>query len=281
MHRPHDSSAAAATRPPLTLLGTEPWRAAREFLKLKLLRPRGPRGDGHPVIVFPGLGSDGRAVRPLREHCRRLGYAAHDWGRGFNAGPRGHVDDWMQQLADAMRGLPKSQGHNEPPSLVGRSLGGLYARKLAKLPRFAVRRVITIGTPFNGRADQTHAGWLYRLLGGTPASNDALWHRHLRTPPPVPTTSVYSRSDGVVAWQTCRHDRNDLAMPGVEDAGVQGSHLGMGRNPQVLRAVAERLALPAALLPSQRVPRARELPRSVQRRWLVSSPQRKLRTSHV
>ncbi len=268
-----NKSRPRAARPPLRLLGTEPWRAAREYLKLALLPPRGPRGDGHPVIIFPGLASDSLAVRPLRDHCRRLGYAAFDWGRGFNTGPRGDVDDWMQQLAADLRWM--LHGHDEPPSLIGWSLGGLYARELAKLPGFAVRRVITIGTPFNGLPEQTHAAWLYRLLGGTPANAEPHWQRRLRTPPPVPTTSIYSRSDGVVAWQTCRHEPADRQAGGpaaVEDVEVRGSHLGMGWNPQVLRAVAQRLALPAGDLPDRRRAWARALPKNAAAPVLATGP---------
>ena len=70
----------------------------------------------------------------------------------------------------------------------------------------------------------------------------------LATPPPVPTTSIYSRSDGVVAWQTCTHGR---LRPDVEDIEVPGSHLGMAWNPATLRIVAERLAQPAATAAAQ------------------------------
>ena len=82
------------------LLGSEPWRAAREFVSHKLTR-RNPvaSGDGHPVILFPGLGTDGRSLAPLRRHCQSLGYRALDWGRGYNTGPHGNVDAWIHELA--------------------------------------------------------------------------------------------------------------------------------------------------------------------------------------
>ena len=224
-------------RPPLRLLGTEPWRAAGEFLHLQFLRAPRPHGDGHPVIIFPGLASDGRAVAPLREYCRRLGHVALDWGRGFNTGPQGDVDQWLQALADDVQHLLR--GHGQPPTLIGWSLGGLYARELAKLPGLPVRQVITIGTPFNGAPENTHVGWMYRLLNGQRARLAPALRQRLRTPPPVPTTSIYSRSDGVVAWQACRHPEPIAAQ--VQDIEVEGSHLGMGWNPRVLRIVADRL----------------------------------------
>jgi alpha-beta hydrolase superfamily lysophospholipase len=225
-------------RPSLALLGAEPWRTAFEFLSHKLTPDAAPaNGDGHPVMIFPGLGADGKSVAPLRKVCESLGYTAFDWGRGYNTGPQGDVDAWLQDLAAHSTELLKD--HHQSATLIGWSLGGLYARELAKLMQGRVRQVITIGTPFNADADHTNVGWLYRLLSSnTPAFDEDLSHR-LRTAPPVPTTSIYSRSDGVVAWQSCRHPHR---REGVQDIEIQGSHTGMGWNPSVLRVVADRLA---------------------------------------
>ena len=229
-----------ALRPSLALLGAEPLRAAAEYLSSRVLRaPAGQRGDGHPVIIFPGLASHGHAVAPLRAHCERLGYSAMDWGRGWNTGPSGNVDRWLDSLATDVENL--LDGHDAPPTLIGWSLGGIYARELAKMSRLKVRQVITIGTPFNGSPAQTHAGWFYRLLSGQSARPSQALRRRLAVAPPVPTTSIYSRSDGVVARQTCCHDRPATQ---VQDVLVKGSHLGMGWNRQVLRVVADRLAQP-------------------------------------
>lgn len=66
-------------RPGLALLGAEPWRAALEFISHKFTRDAdAPTGDGHPVLIFPGLGADGRSVAPLRKVCEALGYSAFD-----------------------------------------------------------------------------------------------------------------------------------------------------------------------------------------------------------
>ncbi len=225
-------------RPGLALLGAEPWRAALEFISHKFTRDAdAPTGDGHPVLIFPGLGADGRSVAPLRKVCEALGYSAFDWGRGFNTGPSGDVDVWLKDLANHANLLLKD--HPQSATLIGWSLGGLYARELAKLMNNRVRQVITIGTPFNADADHTNVGWLFRLLSGnTPAFDTALAER-LRTAPRVPTTSIYSRTDGIVAWQSCRHSNPGTA---VQDIEINGSHIGMGWNPAVLRVVADRLA---------------------------------------
>ena len=227
-------------RPSFALLGAEPWRAAYEFLSHQLSSNAPPiPGDGHPVLIFPGLGADGKSVAPLRKVCESLGYPAFDWGRGYNTGPQGDVDEWLRNLATHCAGL--LEDFDQDATLIGWSLGGIYARELAKLMQGRVRQVITIGTPFNADADHTNVGWLYRLLSSnTPAFDEDLSHR-LRTAPPVPTTSIYSRSDGVVAWQSCRHPRRRA---GVQDIEISGSHIGMGWNPAALRIVADRLAQP-------------------------------------
>lgn len=228
---------APVQRPSLALLGAEPLRAAWELACNGLAKsPQGVPGDGHPVVIFPGLGADGRSVATLRGHCQKLGYDAFDWGQGFNTGPHGDLDTWLHHLKSQV--LDLLAGHTQPATLIGWSLGGLYAREIGKLIAPRVRQVITIATPFNADADHTNAGWLYRLLNSGSSAPDAALSRRLRTPPPLRTTSIYSRSDGVVAWQTCCHSRRSRL---VQDIEVSGSHIGMGWNRDVLAAVADRL----------------------------------------
>ena len=96
---------------------------------------------------------------------------------------------------------------------------GPYAREVAKILGSRVRQVITIGTPFNSGVDSTNVGWLYKLITGAEPKPDPALMKKLRTPPSVPTLSIYSRNDGVVAWQTCRHDgKCDL----TEDVEIDG-----------------------------------------------------------
>jgi len=230
------------SRPSLSLLSSEPWRAAMEYMAFRVNdfqfnKPRPPAGDGHPVIIFPGLGTDSAAVAPLREHCESLGYTAIDWGKGCNTGPQGEMQPWLAELAEHTASL--LSGHPDTATLIGWSLGGVYAREVAKLLAPQVRQVITIGTPFNAEADHTNVGWLFRLLGGNAPVIGPELSARLRIPPPLPTTSIYSRSDGVVAWETCRHA---VQSQWVQDIEIEGSHIGMGWNPAVLDIVADRLA---------------------------------------
>jgi pimeloyl-ACP methyl ester carboxylesterase len=228
-------------RPSLALLGAEPFRAVLEFAWHRLGKSSDAKpGDGHPVVIFPGLGADGKSVATLLSHCRSLGYQAFDWGQGFNTGPQGDLDAWLHNLKSRVVDL--LAGHTQPATLIGWSLGGLYARELGKLMPLGTRQVITIGTPFNAEADHTNVGGLFRLLSGSSPTMDPALSRRLRTPPPLRTTSIYSRSDGVVAWQTCRHHKRSSL---VHDIEVNSSHLGMGWNRDVLAAVADRLGQPA------------------------------------
>jgi pimeloyl-ACP methyl ester carboxylesterase len=226
--------------PDWTLLGSELIRAAFEYARMRLMdKTTLPRGDGHPVVIFPGLAADHRSTGPLKGFCEQLGYAAYDWGRGLNTGPEGDVDAWLDDLASHVSEMTAS--HRQTISLIGWSLGGIYAREIAKKLNGRVRQVITIGTPFAGTPEQTHAAWVYRLLNGhKPLFGDALMAR-LRTAPDVPTSSVFSRSDGVVAWQSCiqRGNRAD-----TENIEVDGSHCGLGWNAHVLSIIADRLQQP-------------------------------------
>jgi hypothetical protein len=224
--------------PAWTLFGLEPLRAAIEYASMQWMDTGSlPAGDGHPVVLFPGLAADRHSIGPLRGLCERLGYETYDWGRGLNTGPQGDVEDWLDELARHVG--ERVEAHSEPVSLIGWSLGGIYAREVAKILGRRVRHVITIGTPFVGTLELVNVSWAYRLVNGhSPLLDEALMAR-LRTPPDVPTTSIFSRSDGVVAWQTCIQD--DVG-PHVENIEVEGSHCGLGWNPEVLSIIADRLS---------------------------------------
>lgn len=225
-------------RPALSLLASEPLRAtleAAQALGHWNARPR-QVGRDHTVVLFPGLGTDGTTLWPLRRHLTRAGFRALDWGQGLNTGPRGDIDAWLDELADAVHARVAPA---RTLSLVGWSLGGFYARELAKRWPERVQHVVTIGTPFNGGVDDTHVGWLFRLLNGQRPPHETALRERLAEPPPVPTVSIYSRRDGVVAWQACRHARPG---PLARDIEVRASHMGMGWAPEVLARVTRVLA---------------------------------------
>jgi pimeloyl-ACP methyl ester carboxylesterase len=212
-------------------------RAVFEYASMHLMNTTSfPSGDGHPVVIFPGLVSDQISTAPLNWFCRDLGYTTYDWGQGLNTGPQGDLDTWIEELASHVREL--TSAHRQRMSLIGWSLGGIYAREVAKkLPR-RVRQVITLGTPFGGAAEQNALQWIHGSTGAQkPGSTKDLMAR-LSNAPDVPTTSIYSRSDGVVDWQACLHDGKQEQ---TEDIEVNSSHLGLGWNPEVLSIIADRL----------------------------------------
>jgi len=232
------SSTAAFEAPSLSLLITEPWRAALDFASARSGRPEAVAGDGHPVIVYPGLGGGALSTSSLRRHLQGCGFDVHDWGHGVNTGPKGDFDAWLPALVERVRELHRQ--HGRKVSLVGWSLGGVYAREVAKCDAKAVRQVVTLGTPFGALGAANHAGTLYRLFGGDTSQLTPEMEARVRARPPVPTTSVYSRSDGVVSWRGCL----EAAGQKVENVEVRASHLGMGTHPEVMRIVADRLAQP-------------------------------------
>jgi len=222
-------------KPPGALLMLLEGRAPLEFAATLAAAPwlrKLPAGDGHPVLVFPGLGANDLTTAPLRRFLLDRGYVPHPWEQGFNFGPRAGVLARCRAQADAI-----VQRHGLPLSLVGWSLGGIYARELAKEMPAHTRCVVTLGTPFTGHARATNAWRFYEMVSGQVGHDPALMAR-IRTLPPVPTTSIYSRSDGVVAW---RCSLNDDA-PQAENIEIHASHLGMGMNPLALYVLADRLA---------------------------------------
>jgi pimeloyl-ACP methyl ester carboxylesterase len=234
------SSSSHIEAPSWGLLASEPLRAAMEYVGMQLMPSQFlPTGDGHPVVIFPGLAAERHSVAPLEKFCKALGYAACDWGRGLNTGPHRDIDGWIDDLAQHVRALTSMHGRRI--SLIGWSLGGIYAREVAKKLHHDVRQVITLGTPIGDALEMNHVSWLYRILNGRgPLLSDALMLR-LATAPPVPTTSIFSRDDGIVAWQAClQHGaRNDL-----ENIEVRGSHCGLGWNCDALEIIARRLSQP-------------------------------------
>ncbi|GAC1534654.1 MAG: alpha/beta hydrolase [Ramlibacter sp.] len=230
------SIASPLRAPPLSLLAMEPVRALFDFAAAKFSPPAIAVGDGHPVVVFPGLGGAPFTTGHLRRSLCDAGFAAHCWGRGVNTGPEGDFDRWLDALEQDLRRRHALSGRKV--SLLGWSLGGIYARELARRAPTCVRQVITLGTPFAAMRGATHAEGLYKLVNrGAEQLTDAVATR-LRARLPVPTTSVYSKSDGVVSWRGCIAQSTPLS----ESVEVGASHLGMATHPDVLRIVVDRLA---------------------------------------
>jgi pimeloyl-ACP methyl ester carboxylesterase len=231
----------ATSRPSLALFISEPGRAIADYGALLAAAPvllRAPRCDGHTVLVLPGLLGEDRSTATMRAYLRSLGYDVHPWRLGRNLGPTPAI---LSGMTTRLEELHRTSGR--PVSLVGWSLGGIFARELARSRPALVRQVITLGSPF-GLSDpsDSRAHATYRRLGVLHVSPGSVPDRErLSLPIPVPTTAVYSRLDGVVPWQACLN----TAGRQHENVAVYSSHLGMGHNASVLWIIADRLAQPA------------------------------------
>lgn len=243
--------ALAFQAPSLALLATEPLRALLDLCAARVGPLATVEGDGHPVVVYPGLGAGALTTAQLRNHLASCNFQVFDWELGVNTGPEGVFDDWLATLAERVGSLHAA--HGRKVSLVGWSLGGIYAREIAKVCPDSVRQVVTLATPHSAMGDANHAGTLFRLLGGDTSRLTPALEARLRQRPPVPVTSIYSESDGVVCWRGCLEQRG----PCVENVPVHASHLGMPSHPEVLRIVADRLAQPEGRWRPYRALRAR------------------------
>jgi len=212
----------------------------QSFFALRWAMRKLPKGDGHPVVVFPGFASSDRATIPMRSLLKDLGYKSHGWTLGQNLWFDAQLEAEMVAM---IREIYKKKGRKV--SLIGWSLGGLYAREVAKSCPEAVRIVISLGSPISGVGGHSNVKKLFRMVNGKPDDLEYSMYKSLSTPPPVPTTSIYSKTDGIVAWEGSVQKRNGTeSETQTENIEVPASHLGLGVNPLVMNLIANRLAQP-------------------------------------
>lgn len=190
-----------------------------------------PRGSGERVLVWPGFGAGNASTATLRAYLGYLGYQVGGWPHGSNNGD-------VLNLLESLKADLHARRSNAPVTLVGWSLGGYLAREVARDCPDRVKQVITLGSPVVG-------GPKYTAVAGAFAQNqesideiERLVDERYQVPLEVPVTAIYSKYDGVVAWQACIDDRS----PNVEHVEVVSTHAGLGFSPQVYRLIAGRLA---------------------------------------
>ena len=226
-------------RPSILYWGTEVGRALVEVgmsIPFRTFYKNEEKGDGHPVLVLPGFMAGDRSTGALRSFVKDLGYESIAWDLGRNYAKV----EYLNQLIEKIEGI--YHAHDEKVSLIGWSLGGVFARQLAKERPHMVRQVITLGSPFQGVSEANNAAWLYNILVKRQKIKEAdpELFADLPHPAPVPTTCIYTKEDGIVPWQLCMEKEETFFHQNIQ---VRGSHLGLGVNPSVLKIVANRLLL--------------------------------------
>ncbi|GMM94162.1 esterase/lipase family protein [Qipengyuania sp. MTN3-11] len=232
--------ADGGAHPPSRLLTlAEPGRAMGELASFYALRPLMgllPRGDGHGVLVLPGFMASDVSTAPLRRLLCDLGYECAGWNLGRNVRVDNARIEAMMACVDALH-----ERTGRPVSIVGWSLGGVFARELAKQAPEKVRLVISLGSPISDDRGHTNARRLFEYLNGhEPEPMRSGNFRLLAEAPPVPTTSILTRTDGVVHW------RGSVQADGKDNENIEvvASHCGLGVNPAAVYAIADRLAQP-------------------------------------
>jgi len=236
------SSATSGLRPlraPHLALTLTEGRGLLELAAFGLARKtlmQAPKGDGHPVLVLPGFLASDRSTGPLRKYLCELGYDARPWGQGQNLGG---VYKMMDVLVRQLDTIHRNTG--EKVSLVGWSLGGVFARFLAVHAPDSVRSVVTLGSPFAADISATNARRLYEAMSNEgPAKPGDL--ELLAGDLPVPNSSIYTKLDGIVNWRTSI----PREAPNAEAIEIRlASHIGIGVNPAAMWAMADRLAQPS------------------------------------
>lgn len=211
------------------------WEILIGLSSFKTVEHLAAKGEKHPILVLPGLGASDTSTSLLRKFLDDLGYTTYAWELGRNKGLSDEVVDELTSRLEAINGL-----HAQKVSLIGHSLGGVFARELARLNPNLVRQVITLGSPFSGHPLATTGVHLYEWLSGQRVENIDFHQHEFRKQLPVPATSIYSKLDGVVAWE-CSIEEHEAG----ESINLRGcSHIGMGSNPLTMYLIANRLAQP-------------------------------------
>jgi pimeloyl-ACP methyl ester carboxylesterase len=210
---------------------------AASFLAVSPLLHLLDRGHHHPVLVLPGFMGDDSSTLALRSLIRSWGHRVYGWGGGSNPGPTPEV---LAALERRVADIVAKEG--EKVSLVGWSAGGRYARYLARQQPDSVRQAVTLACPLQYRVghDRSSISFLSDRLQHRFAAGFGVRREHEHGPLPVPSTSIYTRTDGVVDWAACL----DVVDDRHENIEVYATHGGFGFNPSAYFVIADRLGQP-------------------------------------
>jgi pimeloyl-ACP methyl ester carboxylesterase len=233
-----------AARPPRLLYSLLEGRALLEMAMLPALLPvlgATPRGDGHPVLLVPGFTASDATLVGLRLFLQSRGYHVETWGLGQNTGFKLKFSHALEQKVRYMH-----HRHRRKVSVIGWSLGGVYGFYTAHSAPECIRSVVSMGSPMRFSAEDFKTPLLVRAIYryfahpmGPVAHLAHVRAKVLKSPPPVPSTCIYSMTDGVVPPTAARIETEDGQH---ENIWVPGSHLGLGFNAAVMWILADRLA---------------------------------------
>lgn len=250
------------------------------LLLAPLIRRFSRRGDGHVVWCLPGQYGSDASTALLRRRLRGQGYTPAGWGPGRNLGP---TTETVSRLRRDIQRLYAEQGR--PISIVGWSMGGIYARMLAREFPDQVRHVMTLGSPYRMvEADRfapgRRSGWEEWIARFDPDFDLLRYEETERPPLRVPATSIYARRDAMAPWQLSIDEVGPQAPnPRAENVEIHASHLGIATNPQTLLVVFDRLAVPPDAWRPFTPPRTLRLlfpqPTSWEHRLLEAAPARR------
>jgi pimeloyl-ACP methyl ester carboxylesterase len=184
-------------------------------------------GHGVPVMVVPGLLSSDCATTILRKFLHKSGFKVQGWEMGTNLGRMQSLEVLRQKVEQL------SDTTGQKVILIGWSMGGIFSREIAKQLPEKVKCLITVGSPFANLQAPNHAKWIFNLLNKE-SEIDQVFAEQVPVPAQVPTLCLYSKQDGIVPWQACMENCEDVLHANRE---IQSSHFGMGANPQVLREI--------------------------------------------
>ena len=203
------------------------WLFARLWHGFGRIGPRGPE-DGPPALVIPGFIATDRTTMALRKSLAATGWRVHGWDMGWNLGAKADtVERLERRLAEISGG--------RPVLLVGWSLGGLFARELARAFPDKVRAVVTLGSPFSGDPKQNNVWRLYEWVAGHKVDEPPI--PRITDKPPVPHLAFWSRRDGIVACRAAR------GLEGERDKAIEMhcTHMAFGVSGRVARRVVREI----------------------------------------
>jgi pimeloyl-ACP methyl ester carboxylesterase len=225
---------------------------------------RRSREKGAKVLLIPGFWTGDQSLYPLAWRLRAAGHRVFFAGIWLNNGcPRATVES----LSDALRKLYESD--HEPLVVIGHSLGGIFARELARRSPAMIERIILMGSAIRNPLASTNPFVLtwyvvsrpgHREGGGCVDSLADLCGTHYLEPPGLPETIIYSKRDEVVNWTSCLESG-----PEVESFEVNASHCLLPYNPEVVRIILKRLKREPAAIAATPPAAARSTVRSAAR----------------